>query len=428
MIDLAERPADAGTVAAEKWHAVRSPSSADRWWECPGSVAASEDVPRTSSGYADEGTAAHEVVEMTLLSEHKRADKFIGLEITVHRDNGPARVFTVDDEMAMHVQVFVDFVLDSVLPGGEYMAEQQVPLAHLTDEFVNGNPAKPATGTSDAIVFNPLPSGRYELRVDDFKYGRGVRVYAERSRQMLMYASGALELFGEVFDVEQVTVAIVQPRLDHIDEWSCSVEELREFEAECRTAVAASKAKDAPLVPGDKQCRFCPAKATCSALRREVSNTVFGAFEDLDTEIPEVDPVPLVAASPHDLSYLMRMTGLVETWVKAVRSEVETRLLQGKAVSGYKLVQGREGNRKWADEAAAAEAMKALDLDPYEPAPVISPAKLEKRVKKSGMAAFTDLITRSPGGLSVAPESDQRPAVSTDVREKFSNLSTEEDE
>ena len=45
-------------------HAKRfSPSAAERWMTCPGSVTACLDLPNESSSYADEGTAAHYMAE-----------------------------------------------------------------------------------------------------------------------------------------------------------------------------------------------------------------------------------------------------------------------------------------------------------------------------------------------------------------------------
>ena len=47
-------------------HAKLSPSSAYRWIACPGSIRLSAGIPDTSSVFAEEGTAAHELCELCL--------------------------------------------------------------------------------------------------------------------------------------------------------------------------------------------------------------------------------------------------------------------------------------------------------------------------------------------------------------------------
>jgi len=44
-------------------HAVLSASGASRWIACPGSIRMSKGITRTTSKYAEEGIAAHELAE-----------------------------------------------------------------------------------------------------------------------------------------------------------------------------------------------------------------------------------------------------------------------------------------------------------------------------------------------------------------------------
>jgi hypothetical protein len=66
-------------------HARFSPSSAHRWLACAGSIALEATCPQSTSKFADEGTAAHELAAMALTSG-KPAAEFIGTTITVGRD------------------------------------------------------------------------------------------------------------------------------------------------------------------------------------------------------------------------------------------------------------------------------------------------------------------------------------------------------
>ena len=67
------------------------------------------------------------------------------------------------------------------------------------------------------------------LYVIDFKYGKGVPVSAEGNPQLSLYALGAYEAYKILYPITEVQLAIVQPRLDSISEWGCTVEELLEF-------------------------------------------------------------------------------------------------------------------------------------------------------------------------------------------------------
>ena len=65
----------------EGQHAVLSPSGADRWMVCPGSVRLSEGMPDTSSKAADEGTAAHFMAAECLIA---KVDAIVHLGKTIN--------------------------------------------------------------------------------------------------------------------------------------------------------------------------------------------------------------------------------------------------------------------------------------------------------------------------------------------------------
>ena len=79
-------------------------------------------------------------------------------------------------------------------------------------------------GTADCILL----SGN-TLHVVDLKYGKGVPVSAEENPQMMLYALGAYQAYSFLYDIRNIHLVIVQPRLDSITEWECSLEELLEF-------------------------------------------------------------------------------------------------------------------------------------------------------------------------------------------------------
>ena len=116
--------------------------------------------------------------------------------------------------------------------------------------------------------------------------------------------------------------------------------------------------------------------------------------------------------------FLDSAVDLVEGWCKAVRAETERRLLAGMPVAGWKLVQGKQGNRAWTDPKVAEETLKTMRIKHelmYDYS-VISPTAAEKLFKAKEIGprqwpALQQIITRSAGKPSVAPESDKREAL-----------------
>lgn len=396
-------------------HATFSPSAAHRWLPCPGSVALESRCPDESSEFADEGTAAHELAAR-VLQTGADPHQAVGGSILV---NGAE--IKITDEMAAAIARYAEFVRAL---GGTLMIEQRLPLVELTGEAV-------AEGTADAIVV--LPD---ELIVVDLKYGRGVRVDAPGNEQLQIYGLAALLEYEYLGDFKRVRTVIVQPRLEHMSEEVTDVDVLRAFApvvasgaSRGRAALAYFRTYEAVheryLNPGDAQCRFCRAKATCPALAKYVLCTVSDDFVDVTQLVaPQLEGVALRTFDNVILGNLLGAVDLVEIWCKAVRAQAEVELFAGHAVPGYKLVEGRRGSRQWADPAEAELALKAMRLRTEEmyDLKLISPTSAEKLAKKMGddgkpiigprqWPKLQELITQPDGKPSVAPETDKRPAL-----------------
>lgn len=397
-------------TVAEKAHAVLSPSGWLRWSACPGSVELERPFPNRSSKYARYGTAAHEIAERCL-TQRVDAEHFLDTELTVEGE-----VIRVDQAMADMVNEFVSYVHTFLDPaaGDIIMPEQRVPLMQLTGE-------RGAEGTSDVVGVRKVEGG-YELVSIDFKTGQGVPVYAKDNGQLRMYALGALAKFGAIYDFVSYRGVIIQPPLKIVDDETMPIRDLLAFGDEVAIAAGRTQVGNAELVPGEKQCKFCRAKSTCPALRDEVLATVTvstpSSFRDLDKN-PDAMPKTVssqirVADDGTLLAAQMRSLKLVEDWCKSVRAEVERRLMSGDKVPGFKVVQGKAGNRQWGDEDRALELLKkvpGLKIDDVAPRKLVTAPAAEKlmRGKEKHWAKLAPLITQSPGGPSVAPESDPRP-------------------
>jgi len=375
---------------------------------CPGSVALEAPFPDTSSSYAAEGTVAHTLAALRLMEYRDDPVRFSLDQLsTVYEADGFN--FTVSEGMIAHVEDYARLVLQ-YREGGQLLVEQRVnfsPVIGVPDSF----------GTSDAII---IKGG--ELIVIDLKYGMGVQVDAAENEQLQLYALGALNDYDMLSDFSVVTMVIHQPRKNHVSEWSVPVQDLRAFGR--KAAEAAQTVLDAPkspfgnLVPGEKQCRWCKAKAVCPALKDEVqASTALAASPDDFRDLHDVPSDNLGAA--------MDKVALIEGWCLAIRAEVERRLFAGGSVEGYKLVEGRRGNRSWVDEKDTEALFKSFRLkqDEMYDLKLISPTKAEKLIKDKSpkrWAKVDGLISRSDGKPSVAPVTDKRPALAiTSVADDF---------
>jgi hypothetical protein len=377
-------------------HAKLSPSGAHRWMACSGSVGLEAPFPDSSSVYAAEGTVAHDVAAQCLIDDRDPAS-FIGDVMEVD-----GFTFTVDKAMADYVADYVKLVRD-LAKGKTLYAESKVPIDHLTGE-------EGATGTSDAVIIDVADRN---LSIVDLKYGMGVTVDATDNPQLMMYALGAFEMYNVLCDFDTVSMYIHMPRLNYVAECHMSTEDLLKFADDVRAAADKVRWEEPTFLPGEKQCRFCKAKATCPALRAEITEIVGGSASATIDEFADLLPeVPDMETGDNYLSVAMAKVGLVEDWCKGVRAEVERRLLAGQTVDGFKLVEGRKGNRKWSNEAEVEALLKSFRLrqDEMYDMSLISPTKAEKMFKSNPKRweKVEALTTRSDGKPSVAFASDKR--------------------
>lgn len=404
-------------------HAILSASAAHRWVPCPGSVAVTKDLPRTTSAYADEGTAAHALAAWCLLNRTDTTD-FTADEIEIEPakvievaddiELVPAKMWPVDHDMRRYVQQYVDYLRRHALQN-QYV-ETRVDYSEAI-----GVPGQ--FGTSDYMqdglgIYKGVEAMWVE--VHDLKYGQGEIIEAEGNLQLMLYAEGHigtldLDPNAEVY----VRLVIHQPRVDSIKEQVLSLAELRaKIKVVAQAAKVAMYDPEAPRVPGEKQCRWCGFKVSCPEAKAVAFREVVGAFDVLAEDVP-AKAAEVKAALPNmsvvDLAHSMSLVDFVEGWAAAVRGRVFEELNRGVQVPGYKLVMGKRGNRAWSNPGAAEEAMKSMRLKREEmyKFSLISPTVAEEVLKDSPKRweRLQEFISRSDGKPSVAPESDKRPAI-----------------
>ena len=370
-------------------HAKLSASGSAKWSLCPGSVFAEKDFPNTTSIFAEEGTAAHELAEIIL-----RDDDELNLGIfSLFGVTLPESGVTVTQDMLDYVMVYVNYVKSI---SGELFVEQRVDFSHIAPE---------GFGTSDAIVINDSV-----MTIVDLKYGKGVRVDADNNTQGILYALGTVNDYGMLFNIKTINIVIVQPRLDHISEWSIGIDELNRWGERLKQAAELTATENAPRVPGEKQCQWCKAKATCPALNKLTESTLMTSFDNLETSKPET-------LTDEQLRIALDNKKLILAWFDAIETIVTDRLTGGNAFNGYKLVEGRS-NRAWRDEDATAKALiGVIDMDKLYISKLISPAQAEKELGKSRAEMLEDLITKPVGAPTLVPESDKRPSVTVSAKD-----------
>lgn len=361
-------------------HAKLSASGSARWLNCTGSVKAEQGFKDSSSPTAEYGTCAHELADI-VLSTGKDIESFLGETLN------DAPNVKVDQEMIDNVQGYVSFVQSFK---GEQFYEVRLDYSHL----VPGG-----FGTSDAVVIVDNV-----LHVIDLKMGKGVIVDADNNSQGMLYALGAIEEYGYLYDFDKVAIHIYQPRVHNFSTWEIDINDLELFGAFVSKRAKEALSDNAPRTPGDKQCQWCKAKATCPALAKHTEQVISADFDDLDG-LPLVDTLP-----DEKLSMILSNKKLIESWLKAVEDHISHALLEGGEFPGYKLVAGRS-LRKWANEdEAQTQLIELLDDNAFEKK-LLTVAKAEKALGAKRKKEIENLIIKPEGKPTLAPESDKRPSI-----------------
>lgn len=358
-------------------HALLSASSAARWLACPPSAVAATAYENTSSEYAAAGTTAHEVAEMVASGSVRPGTGRDGFAPDVTQ------------EMLDCAAGYRDYIQEQIrTPDAVQMLERRVDFsAYVPDGF----------GTCDCIVIQGDT-----LTIIDYKYGKGVAVSAENNPQMRLYALGALNDYGIAYDVENVEMHIYQPRINNISTERLTVSALLEWAEKIVKPTAAKAAKGKGDYSPGAHCRFCPHAGRCRALTRVCTEyvTTHGART----------AVPVLA--PHEVAEVLQMEPLVTLWLKRVRDQAMTTMLDGGEIPGHKIVEGRQGARRWTDEHRVAELLDTAGYtrDEYTTTTIFSPAGMDKALgKKKVEELLSGCIERAPGSPTIVPASDKRP-------------------
>lgn len=415
-------------------HAKLSPSKRHRWAACPGSVREEAAYPEQPGGPAAiDGTHSHTLLEHCIKAGAADPTPMVG--ITMKDDDG---TFVVDADRAARVKVAIDYInrrREESLGTAQLLAEERVNPQWLLSR---GD----LHGSVDVQIHDSLHG---VLEIIDYKDGMN-DAWDSAILQMEQYAVGVLAGFKiakpNPYPYKTVRLTVIQPKLalkggQAIRSKDYPIEKV--IDEVARTIVieaAATDRPDAPLIPGEKQCKYCAHKGACSALATKALQVVTVDPVNLTASAAEKDPTKM---TDDQIVQIMEAAPLMRQLIEGVEKEAQRRLEAGVPIAGLKLVNGKT-SRSWSlTEEQMAEKLIKLGIPKgavYE-TKLISPAKAEKLTWKKRDGTEVQLskrqletmdreyVVRTTGKPVVALAADSRPAVQINAAPLFSAVSVE---
>lgn len=370
-------------------HSVLGASAADRWMNCTPSAQLTAGMEDETTTFAAEGTAAHALCEWKVRKALK-----------MRAGRRPTSDYWTD-EMEEFTDDYRDFIMDLV---GQAKQHCKDPVTLIEQHLDFSCYVPDGFGTGDFLLVADK-----ELNVVDFKYGRGVAVYADHNPQMMLYALGALNLFDCLYDIEQVTMTIFQPRLSSISTWTITAAELYQWAEEVLKPKAELADKGEGEFVSGSWCRFCKARNTCRARAESF------------LELARMEFQPPALLSDEEVAEVMEKADELSKWASDVMAYAQAEAIEnGKHWDGYKLVEGRSV-RKFSDEAKVEAAAKEAGYTDIYNKSLITLTAFEKLMGKKTFAdVLGQYVTKPAGKLTLVPVSDKRPEVSVNtVNDEF---------
>lgn len=362
-------------------HAVLSASSSHRWLQCPPSALLCSKAGDTTSEFAIQGTDAHSLCEYKLKTA-------LGQESSDSTEN----LTYFNEEMEDCADMYVQYVMEQ-LAAVQKTCKDPLVLVEQRLDFSRWVPQ--GFGTGDCVI---VADG--VLSITDMKFGCGLLVEAERNPQLMCYALGALDLFDDIYDIEQVSMTIFQPRRENISTYIISKEELLSWADDTLKPTAELAAKGEGEFKAGEHCRFCKVKATCR--KRAEYNLELARY---DFEMPPT-------LEDDEIEAILSKADALVSWVSDVKEYALQQAISGKEWHDWKIVEGRS-NRRYVNEHAVAETVEKAGYDPYEHKVL----GITAMTKLLGKTKFEDMLSgfieKPQGKPTLVPMSDKRPAMNT---------------
>lgn len=355
-------------------HAYLSASASHRWLACPPSAKLCASIPDQASEYAQQGTDCHELCAYLV-------EKALGRDVP-----DPTESLTYyDAEMQNCAEEYRNYVLEQIEAAKEFCKDPQVMIEQRLDfsRWVENG-----FGTGDCVIV-----ADEVLQIIDYKHGLGVLVSAGDDEhggnsQMMCYALGALEVFGDIYDINQIKMTIFQPRRENISTYTISRDDLLKWADEVLAPTAQlAYVGEGEFKAGD-HCQFCKVKATCR--KRAEYNLELAKY---DFEMPATLDNTEIAA-------ILEKVDEMISWGNDIKEYALKQAQSGVHFEGWKVVEGRS-NRKYTDEKAVAFKVKDAGFDPYEKKLLGVTAMSTLLGKKKFEELLGELIYKPPGITSI---------------------------
>lgn len=370
-------------------HSVLGASAADRWMHCTPSAQLTAGMEDETTTFAAEGTAAHALCEWKVRKALK-----------MRAGRRPISDYWTD-EMEEFTDDYRDFIMDLV---GQARLHCKDPVTLIEQHLDFSCYVPDGFGTGDFLLV-----ADQELNVVDFKYGRGVAVYADHNPQMMLYALGALNLFDCLYDIEQVTMTIFQPRLSSISTWTITAAELYQWAEEVLKPKAELAAKGEGEFISGSWCRFCKARNSCRARAESF------------LELAKMEFQPPALLSDEEIAVVMEKADELSKWASDVFAYAQAEAIEnGKHFPGYKIVEGRSTRRFTDEKKVEAAAKNAGYTDIYNKSLITLTAFEKLMGKETFKEVLGGFVTKPAGKLTLVPVGNKRPEVTVNtVNDEF---------
>lgn len=355
-------------MITSKNHTLLSASSVNRWLNAPQLPLLKQYFPHTSSSAA------------LALGEYKihylLGDQF----------KRPTSDYQ-SDEMESLTDDYTSYVMDQSSQAKEY-----APDATRVEQKLDFSKYSPeGFGTCDcSIVSDNL------LHIIDFKYGKGVRVEAKNNHQMKRYTIGALQMFSNLYNVDEVETTIFKPRMVNISTWTINAKELMHW------TYSELKEKAELAFAGQGTVHYGPwyQFSACNALLR--------ARYDYHHKLTRFQLRSPNLLTDSEVTEVLEHIDDLNRWSHEVKDyAADLAINHGKQWPGYKTVEERS-IRHYKDEAAVAKIAEANGYHNIYQKKLLPITKLEKQLgKKKFTELFNQEIIKPMSKPTLVPDSDR---------------------
>ena len=338
------------------------------------------------SEYALQGSDAHALCEHLLLKALGRRTRDPTEDLTYY-----------NAEMQEAAESYASFVMTQVAeaktlcPDPLICVEQKVDFSKWVPE---------GFGTADVLIV-----ADDTLYITDMKYGVGCLVSATGedgtgNSQLKCYALGALDTFGDLYDIRRIRLTIFQPRRENIDTFELSKADLLRWADEILAPVAKLAFEGQGEFKAGNHCQFCRVKATC---RKRAESAM---------ELAKYEFTEPVLLDENEIAEILPKVDSLVKWAEDIKTYALNQALAGVRYPGFKLVAGRS-NRKYADEAAVASVVSNAGYDPWDKK-LAGITEMTRRLgKKRFEELLKDLLIKPEGKPVLVPQEDDRQEINT---------------